>query len=215
MAYGTGRATRGIENGAPAADADVLGAGWEAGSINTSETGVSSAFTPPAPTYRNPGSVRSVEKKSPCLPCLCTIALLCASAARPECSAIRGRVLVFVAFTYCWKSGRAAATTMPDARMGLLLCGTGCGATTVGIGERVVVTDVSGTMPAGMPTMAADDQAQPERPRDPADRSAEADHEQGDDGEEPPPRWAETRGARRAPSRGGHSAAAPGTVATS
>jgi hypothetical protein len=57
---GTDRATRGIENGAPVADADVLGAGWEAGSMNTDETIVSSAFSTPTPTDRNPGSVRSV-----------------------------------------------------------------------------------------------------------------------------------------------------------
>jgi hypothetical protein len=60
-ALGTDRVTCGIENGAPAADADVLGAGWEAGSMNTSETGVSSAFSTPTPTDRNPGPVRTLD----------------------------------------------------------------------------------------------------------------------------------------------------------
>lgn len=59
-AAGADCADRGLPgDGVAAAGADVLGAGWEADSMNTSETyNVPLAFTAPTPTNRNPGSVR-------------------------------------------------------------------------------------------------------------------------------------------------------------
>jgi hypothetical protein len=47
------------EDGVPAADEGVLGAGWEASCMNSSATyNVPLELTTPTPTYRNPGSVR-------------------------------------------------------------------------------------------------------------------------------------------------------------